>query len=265
MLTQPRTAGFLDYGKRSFTPVGNVSPDAQSYDAALQRWLPVPWYDIAPDGSRYAYTRTTDLGARTTGSEVHVVDSRADRVVWVGPGLADLYGMDSESVYFRVIAQRYPVTFRVPSAGGGPTPVNGGGVVGPDGALWGRDSAQQLVRYDAHTGIRTIWWSPGDISGSDFDSVVTFDSGNHPVILTPGYKWGAQLSLLTAPHHITILADGTGPGAPSPTSAVGDSNGIWIGRDDGSVALWTSNRGLTEILPPLPGGRSAAMIMGRCV
>jgi hypothetical protein len=263
-LSRTKTAGFLEYPARTFSAVAVVAPDPESYDAVLGRWLPVPWYDITPNGRSYAYTIPA-LAIEATSSEVHVAGAGYDRVLWRGQGKAILDGLDSHQVYFTVIGRGSPVTYAVPVEGGRPQPVAGSGILGPDGGFWADDATQDIVRYDAQNGRRTIWWSTSDTSGSIFANLMTFDQWHHPVVLAQTDGTTPQrLLLLSAPHQVTTIA--TIPDAdPWITGAVGDQHGVWLGRDDGSVALWISAHGLAEMLPPLPDGRgNPALILGPC-
>jgi hypothetical protein len=241
-----------------------VPADPESYDAVLGRWLPVPWYDIAPDGRSYAYSLPPPA-VQASSSEVHVAAASDDRVLWRGQGKAVVEGIDSHQVYFTVIGHGSPVTYAVPVQGGRPEPVAGSGIRGPDGGLWGDDATQDVIRYDPKTGGRTIWWSTTDTPSSIFANLVTFEQGPRPVVLAQTMGVTSQvLLLLSAPHQMTTIATAL-DADPWITGAVADDRGVWLARDDGSVALWTSTHGLTEMLPPLPDGRgNPAVILGPC-
>lgn len=87
-------AGFISFPDGAVTIDRRVAVSykggySNTYDAQLDRWVPVPRFALSPDGRSYAYlAQTTGVpGANTTMSlRTHEIASGKDRVLWEGSG-----------------------------------------------------------------------------------------------------------------------------------------------------------------------------------
>ena len=102
-------------------PDGTVTLDAKvtlnpgkgqymySYDAAVQRWVPVPGSAISPDRRSYAYiAQTTGIPGQMTALSLHTreIATAKDRILWEGSGTPmgpDLLSWLSSGIYFSAV------------------------------------------------------------------------------------------------------------------------------------------------------------------
>ncbi len=246
---------------------------ALSYDAALNRWLPVLATSVAPNGTQYAYAQNIfPPGSQgpvvPTGSAIHIVDipSGRDRVVYRGPLLA-VVGWKREGVYlthpcFEGCGQAGGLWLLDPTTGliqqiialpaANPERVwalvwsaLGGGAAWAIGADPNNPDAQpdRLVRHDLNGGPETIWFAkPGTqmtLLGMDGAQPVVAAQTDAvtEVWLVTGSNQGQLLSSTPAAQSDGLL---------HPTSMLSDSNGIWIGSTTG-VFLWANGVALEKL------------------
>ncbi len=196
---------------------GYKGPGAYSYDAALQRWVPVQQSWLSPDGKLYAYSTTTSgVPGQAPSADLHVKDvaSGHDRVLWQGSGPAQILGWSGSSVYFSwqdMSGMSGPPpgdVWAVDSAGGqphriGPNPPASPGPYGffgfqrlGGGALWGLTSTQlqpgppqpgkpfvkgpnALARMDLRDGSVGTWYTAPD--GATVN-LIGVDGQGHPIV-----------------------------------------------------------------------------------
>lgn len=144
-------------------PYGKGAPS--TYDAALQRWLPVQQQWVSPDGRSYAFsTTTTGIPGQAPLSDLRVRDivTGKDRTLWQGDGTASVAGWVGTTVYFTRQGSMQqgpppgPDVWAVDASGGGahrvgpnppPAPQQGGYFIGGPallggGAMWGYTTSQ---------------------------------------------------------------------------------------------------------------------------
>jgi hypothetical protein len=198
-------------------PFGKGGP--YTYDAVMQRWLPVQAAWLSPDGRTYAFaTNTTGIPGQAPLSDVRVHDiaTGKDRTVWQGDGQTNIVGWSGGTVVFQrmsfsVQTPHYgPDVWAVDAAGGNvhrvgpnppPTPGLGGFYGGPNliggGALWGMTSSQPpptappepgkpfvkgpdlLTRMDLKDGTVTNWYQSPDPAAL---SLLGFTAQGQPVV-----------------------------------------------------------------------------------
>jgi hypothetical protein len=107
------------------------------------------------------------------------------------------------------------------------------------GALWGVDSARNLIQHDVTTGAETSW---GAVSSVAY--VVGYATSGEPLVAA-----GGQLVMLHLSGSPTTLWPGTG-GLGEGGRAFADALGIWfevdgsrIGEPGTGIYLWTPNKG----------------------
>ena len=188
-----------------------------TYDAVLQRWLPVQQQWVSPDGRSYSFaTSTTGIPGQAPLSDVRVHDilTGKDRTVWQGDGTANVVGWSGATVYFLrmgfgIQAAPYAPEVWAAEAGGGgarrvgpnpaPTPpaFYGGPTILGGGAMWGFTSSQPLpagppapgkpfvkgpdtlTRMDLRDGSITPWYRAADPAAI---SVLGFTGQGEPLV-----------------------------------------------------------------------------------
>jgi hypothetical protein len=256
-------AGFLTFPGGMLKQDSSAPADAQFYDRAYQRWLPVGRQAVSAEGTRYAYD-SGDLNLHTAG-KVHVVDviTRADKVIYVdrAPVVYKIVDFTGGGIYVTEgdSEGRSRGLWFLSLAGGAPQLINNkiespalGGGFG-----WGLDfnaadphpappglqgPVNRMVRIDLASGIATPWfYRPGaDIY------IVGFDSTGDPlvgVIRPVGATGGRSFEIWLVSSSSTtarrlFLASNNAP-SPSAVSAI-DRHGVWLEDDGGDVWLYAS-------------------------
>jgi len=201
---------------------------ALSYDWPLQRWLPVPYKWVAPDGTRYAYSDSQ--------SRVHVVEvkNNSDRIVASG-AYWGVYAFAADGIY---VGQRDPSKqpsllglWRISKTGGSPQILTSQGTwlgIGPDAAwsvvqesspsvFWPSPEnsfGRVLKRLDLKTRQITTWYTS---EGGRF-RVAAVDSNGRPVLLGLDER---LVWVVTAAGMVEAFGHGF------VTDAIVDSHGIW--------------------------------------
>jgi hypothetical protein len=201
-----------------------------SYDWPLQRWLPVPYKWVAPDGGHYAYTDSQ--------SRIHLVRVKdsSDRIFASGANWG-LYAFTADGIY---AGQRDPTKqpsllglWRFPRLGGPPEKLASQGTwlgIG-SGAAWSvvqengpdywplaleNSFGKVLQRLDFQTRQITSWYT----SEKGRVRVAAVDSIGRPVLI--GIDSGNMLVLIVSAPGVAQIA-----GRGGVTDAMADSHGIW--------------------------------------
>jgi hypothetical protein len=268
-------AGFLTFPGGMLKQDSSASADAQFYDRAYQRWLPVGRQAVSADGTQYAY----DSGGLNlhTGGRVHVVDviTRADKVIYVdrAPVVYKIVDFTGGGIYVTEgdSEGRSRGLWFLSLAGGAPQLINskiespalGGGfgwgldfnATDPHPAPGGLQSpVNRMVRIDLASGFATPWfYRPGANV-----YIVGFDSTGDPLVgvvrpvgATGGHSFETWLvsSRSTAARRL-FLASNNAPG-PIAVSAI-DRHGVWL--DDYRGTVWLYASGSMQIAATNSGG-----------
>jgi hypothetical protein len=202
-----------------------LSPEgaAMSYDAPLDRWLPVPMASVSPEGVRYAYVDTIQSAAGGLPvSRVHIVDVKTGTdwfFVFPGPDLANntqwfagVVAFKPEGVYLSLFgsnggagADTGKLWLMDPDRGTirKVTDVAGNSWLVAGAYAWtivwapgGPTNPNTLVRIDVSTGQLTTWWgdanyepisSPGAATEL---SVLGVDGTGSPIVEGSGETGG---------------------------------------------------------------------------
>lgn len=88
-----------------------------SFDASLQKWVPVQRQWVSPDGRYYAFsTSTTGVPGEPPSADLRIreITSGKDRTAWKGQGNANVLGWSGSTVYF--VLQGAFTTFGAPTS-----------------------------------------------------------------------------------------------------------------------------------------------------
>jgi hypothetical protein len=202
-----------------------------AYDRDLGHWVPVPPDWLAPGGQTYAYQAN---GGKIRA--VTVLDGSFGDVTTGGSW--ELISTADDGVYAGQL--NVPGAWFVPFGGAARQIVaHGTWQSYSNGALWGVDSARNLIQHDVTTGIETSWGAV-----SSFAYVVGYATSGEPLVVAGGVL--VMLHLNGAP---TTLWPGTG-GLGEGGRAFADALGIWfevdgsrIGEPGTGIYIWTPDRG----------------------
>ena len=237
-------AGFLIYPTGALVapqPLNTQHGEA-FYDAAAQRWVPVAFSDVSPDGLELAYAEydmppgfTAGLAGESrpkannvvaTTGRVHLVDVHTglDKIIYSGSPTYAIAGFTADGIYLSQIAitmdgELSSGLYLIRPTGGTPTMVPGGGrqldrygwrVL--KGAAWGTDfstgssitEGNELVKLDLHTGAMTVWLTTPVGTGI---ALIGFDAGGNPLVSASaaGYSYDGTPAP-TPPTQFLVLA-----------------------------------------------------------
>jgi hypothetical protein len=217
-----------------------------AYDRVLGHWVPVPLDWLAPGGQTYAYQANNGKIRAVT-----VLDGSSGDVT--PDGSWELISTADDGVYAGQL--NIPGAWFVPF-GAAPTQVvdHGTWQSYANGALWGMDSARNLIQHDVTTAAETSW---GAVSSVAY--IVGFSTTGEPLVVTGGAL--LMLHLNGAP---TTLWPGTGDLGEG-GRAFADALGIWfevdgsrIGEPGTGIYLWTPDKGAQLI------SSEVVHVMGPC-
>ena len=245
--------GFVSYPSGQYQAAVGVPPGTipNTYSPTLRKWVPVAPGVLSPDAAdRADEDRTTgslvveDLRThqrRTVGSSVGLL-----LVSWTSLGI---YGLDSNGHLLRI----------------NPTDGAASIVPAPSGSIQGSsysaqgvwtlvpipDSSDRWVDHvDAKNGPAKHWirvHQSGNSNPSQF--MIGFDRDGWPFILTA--TTGTDVELLDATDHgQTVVWSSASQPDLSPVSGHGDSIGIWLAGQDGSLWLYRQGQ-LQRFTQPL--------------
>lgn len=236
-------------------PGGNVAIDPAGeggvfYDRALKRWLAVPAYEVAADGSRYAYTERKVPG--TLGEQkLHVVDlSTGSDKVYALSSANDtssyvVIELATDSVWLTYSGYESPrggllvldlSTGAIKDVGGGVTMFDA--VAGGSGMFWYTDPGPhpqqsagmggvmpaRVNRLNVSDGSTEAWFT----KDGSYLTVLGTDLAGHPVVTDASTVW-----LATSPASSSVI------NVPAAYYAVfADAHGTWLGGSTG-VFLYT--------------------------
>jgi hypothetical protein len=105
-----RTAAMISLPDGTVTVDNSVAPGPggkgvamYSFDAPLQKWVPVQRQWVSPDGRYYAFsTSTTGVPGEAPAADLRIreISSGKDRTAWKGQGNASVIGWSGSTVYF---------------------------------------------------------------------------------------------------------------------------------------------------------------------
>ena len=249
-------------------------PDlGMSYDAQVQRWLPVRRQQISPDGRTYAYFTFTYQQDGTAASDgVHVIDAATGRERLRIPNRPApalpwfVAGFDTQGIYLsgrdvwsgghpqsspEGLALADPRTGRVR-----PITDSGAWIFVSGGAAWGLDTplgpdaygeGSRLVRFDLTNGSQHIWLA----QNADLQ-LIGVDATGHPLVELTSDSAGRtidqpKLWLVTGPGQTVELrpSGGVDPPEVGPAGTVlEDGRGIWITPAQAELWLYRPSTGL---------------------
>ena len=254
------TSGQYFIGTSPSLPGAFFTPQ-RSWDAAANRWLPVPAQQVAADGANYVYQVGPDLHLVTvaTGSDkvFYHQPSGMPEANWAGP---ETLAYSDGSVYLSIASaykgaggslQQIPADqaglWRIDPAGGAPTrvltvPIYGLVTVDGTRLLAIEDDTSnpptgRLMVYDLKTALATQWFI---VPGSGMDLLGVETKGN-PIVWTYDYNGGLKIWIVSAPNMASEI-DSEAYVGNVPFYAgnglefgplVSDSHGVWFGSVNG--------------------------------
>lgn len=250
-----------------------------SYDAQVQRWLPVRRQQVSPDGRTYAYVSFTYQPDGTGASDgVHVMDGATGRerlriANRPAPALPwFVAGFDAQGIYLsgrdvwsgghpqsspEGLALADPRTGRVR-----PITDSGSWISTGGGAAWGMDAplgyasygvGSKLLRLDLSNGSQQTW-----LTESADVQLLGVDGAGHPLVELDSVSAGRtieqpKLWIVTGPDQTVELRppNGTDPPEVGPAGSVlEDGHGIWITPEQAELRFSCSS------IRPSPAPRS---------
>ena len=253
-------------------PVLSGDQDEESWDPALDRWLPATPGELSPSGTQYAYVD------QATGS-VHLVtpSSDSDEALSSGGGY-QVVGWVNEEIYLTAAGTnggQPQGLYRLSAAGGGvttalPPSTTESWYLSAKGAIWGTGinpqdpnppasgSGDEVVQYDPATGTVTPWSYAAGLTVN----LLGVTASGQPVEMVEGPQ-ANTLEVATSPTAATRLLAGAGLDSLQPfevSSAFTDSHGTWLTTDSGLYLLTPS---LTLDLEQT-GNFANAQVVGPC-
>ena len=253
-------------------PVLSGDQDEESWDPALDRWLPATPGELSPSGTQYAYVD------QATGS-VHLVtpSSDSDEALSSGGGY-QVVGWVNEEIYLTAAGTnggQPQGLYRLSAAGGGvttalPSSTTESWYLSAKGAIWGTGinpqdqnppasgSGDEVVQYDPATGTVTPWSYAAGLTVN----LLGVTASGQPVEMVEGPQ-ANTLEVATSPTAATRLLAGAGLDSLQPfevSSAFTDSHGTWLTTDSGLYLLTPS---LTLDLEQT-GNFANAQVVGPC-
>jgi len=233
-----------------------------TYDLAATKWLPVPYYWLAPGGKVYIYEDSKT--GKTSVVDVSTGKARELSVPagWFPFGLSDLGAYVQASLpggaWFYPFDGSHP---RLLVEGNYWLSYN-------SGSIWQLSPSGRLVRHDLTSGadkeVTTL---------SGWNEILGFDLRGNPLILispdvpSSDLRQSYKFMLIGGDGQATTLWSGVGSRAEG--FAVGDTHGVWfvIASSDGNPShqalyLWTPQKG-ARLIAGLDGN-IANIIAGTC-
>jgi hypothetical protein len=258
--------GLLDLSTGSIQWSGQDSVHPRSFSWAAEKWVPVKWQWIAPDGLRYAYVNQAGL---------HVVDvnSGADRVVatlggsvitWAGEGI---YAWDATLPALRLLRFDPDTGKQVELYRGGASKTSGG----PENVQWQlisgayawsvagvRDSNGaltefQLLRLDMFTAAVTVWL---DDPGRSL-ALVGVDSGGRPfVTISTGHRYEVWSG--SAPNQFLMIGDGSVLGIDGYSTTLTSGPTTWFTTRQNAATFYSDSTGF-QVVARAVGGQDSSL------
>lgn len=257
-------------------PVLNGTAEG-SFDSAAGRWVPVPYAQVSPDGTRYAYEMNAWFHPSSQNpfgpTQIHVVDvaSGRDQVVY-DQGYYDIAAYGSAGIYLvhhvpqtdgnEGVYLLDPIhgTLKTIAAGGVDWMVVGGAGWSADvapgtAAPPGKGTGNRLLRLDLASGTVAPWFvDPGF-------AVTVLGVGTGGQVLVQAFNdQHLQLWLINSPSSATKIYEGGGPGFQP---AVADRHGFWLVAGS-AVYLYASDGGLKKVAST-PFNANEAWLGGACL
>lgn len=219
-----------------------------TYDRAVNRWLPVPYAWVAPDGGVYSYA--TDWNRHAGANPLNEVNAQTGNSAILQP-LAPIQGawqvIAFTSNYIYAINPHWPGLYSIPLSGpwnnenythdGFWTAASGSYAFGSatiDGGA--------VVRIDVRDQTRIPWFDK-----SSSAQIIGFDGASNPVIWT-----GSDLWIASAPDQATRIGSqaplaltGVQQGLYGVQAPVFDSHGLWLSLAEG-IYLYAGGK-LTKV------------------
>lgn len=276
----PVSGQFNEWQTQS-VPTLSGDTDEESYDAALDRWVPAAPAEISPAGTQYAYVVVGNISdPQSTPVYVHLVTiaSASDQVIY-SSSQTEVLGWDGGEIllvgHVPTAANSEGLLSLNPATGLATTvqPAQSGleWYLAAAPVVWGGEQNpadvsppqvevpwDETVRYDLSTGEEQVWsYHPGDQV-----TVVGTTAAGDPIETVAGPSQ-ASLEVATSPDTATTLM--TGPGLTSAKgltiySTFTDSHGTWVGTDQGLYLLSPS----LQFSEEQAGNFANATIVGAC-
>jgi hypothetical protein len=148
-----------------------------SYDRAYSRWLPVPYAQVSPDGSRYAHTSPDSIYVENvaTGATIELGEGHAWAII----------GVQNDGVYAIIVNE--PGFWLLPYSGASKQITAAGywPMASPVAAYGGTTSAvpqgiaNTIIRHDLKSGAVSDWFTRGGAQSSMYG----FDAHGNALIL----------------------------------------------------------------------------------
>jgi hypothetical protein len=226
-----------------------------SYDRAYSRWLPVPFTNVSPDGSRYAHVSPDSIYVENVATGVTTE-------LGVGHAWA-IVGVENQGVYASIINQAG--LWLLPYSGAAQQITSTGywQLASADAAYGTTTSAvpqgvaNTIIRLDLKTGAVANWF----IRGGAQSSVFGFDAHGYPLMYVNYFASGGgyEMWLASSPTNWVPIF-GSGQGLTTYGPPIADSNGVWFPmyyNSTSGIALYVAGSGfywMSSLGTQLSGG-----------
>jgi hypothetical protein len=195
-----------------------------SYDGTYARWLPVPYSQVSPDGSRYAHA---------SADSVYVENVATGSTIELGQGHAwAIIGVQNQGVYATIVNQ--PGLWLLPYAGAVQQITKTGywQMASSDAAYGGSLSAvpngiaNTIIRLDLKSGTVSDWFTRGGAVSTSFG----FDSRGNALIYVAYFVsgGGTEMWITTGSKDRFPVFDSVHLQISASGAPIGDSHGIWF-------------------------------------
>ena len=248
-----------------------------TYDRPYQRWLPVTWAQVLPDGTAYVYTR--EASPTPFRNEVHLVTvaTASDRVI----SNQDAYhaiAYQPEGIYVDEHVNGTDAShglWLLDATNGSLKAYPSGQQATWDriaaGAAWSysatgnRFGSNTFARLDLNSDVVTTWFSVASPSppepGFKTIRVLGFD-GSDPLVQVYVDEHTSEVWRLSAPGQATRLPN-VPLGVLSPPFSVTDAQGTWLIAGDGNVYLYGGSA-FKRVASAPSGPTPGATVAGSC-
>ncbi len=253
----------------------------ESFDRTAGRWVPVPYAQVSPDGTKYAYETNAWFHPSSQNpfgpTQIHVVDAASgrDQVVYE-QGYYDISVYGSAGIYLvhhmpqtdgsEGVYLLDPIhgTLKTIAAGGVDWMVDGGAGWSADVAPGtapppGKATGNRLLRLDLASRTVAPWFvDPG------FAVTVLGVRTGGQVLVQAANDQHLQLWLMNSPSSATKIYEGGGwqSGMPGFQPGVADRHGFWL-VEGSAVYLYASEGGLKKVADT-PFNANEAWLGGDC-
>lgn len=242
-VSDPRSNAAPPSGAPQPTVYGPGASAGLTYDRPYDKWLPVVYRSVAPDGKSYAYAGQDGIYVvnvtNNTFAEVgqghtwNVIDAESNGLYASDANAGGLWWFPSSGAATLITSQGYWVG------------VAGGAAYGTATSAIPQGMSNVILRLDVKTGATQNWFT---VDGGT-STLTGFDSKGVPIIVSYSFSGdytGNWVEVWSVPSvgGATVIADtpavkATGFSGP----VIGDSHGIWFGNPS-AIFLWVQGDGL---------------------